>query len=155
MHFSRVSFFPARIISLFLILVLGGREGSTKYDCSLRCLQKDLQIPHYFSHEPLFPICFAKNDCISDHVPRNNSNNSSWKATWRIYLNQMGHALLQARPESKNTGLASPRPALGERRATGPPISFPCPSQACQRRAKPKKIRPAVAFRPAERRTVW
>lgn len=32
----------------------------------------------------------------------------------------------------KNTGLASPRPTSGEQRAAGPPISFPCPSQACQ-----------------------
>lgn len=66
-----------------------------------------------------------------------------------------GPCSLTSSAESKNTGLASPRPALGERRAAGPPISFPCPSQACQRRAKPKKIRPAVAFGQAKTRTVW
>lgn len=50
-----------------------------------------------------------------------------------------GLCSLTSSAESKNTGLASPRPALGEWRAAGPPISFPCPSQACQRGAKPKK----------------
>lgn len=50
-----------------------------------------------------------------------------------------GPRSLTSSVEFKNTGLAAPRAALGEQRATGPPISFPCPSQACQRRAKPKK----------------
>lgn len=50
-----------------------------------------------------------------------------------------GPRSLTSSGEFKNTGLAAPRTALGEQRATGPPISFPCPSQACQWRAKPKK----------------
>lgn len=85
----------------------------------------------------LFPVVL-QNDCISDHVPKQ-VRQFQLRSCMEDLLEPDGLCSLTSSAESKNTGLASPRPALGERRAAGPPISFPCPSQACQRRAKPKK----------------
>lgn len=85
----------------------------------------------------LFPVVL-QNDCISDHVPKQ-VRQIQLRSRMEDLLEPDGLCSLTSSAESKNTGLASPRPALGEQRAAGPPISFPCPSQACQRRAKPKK----------------
>lgn len=84
----------------------------------------------------LFPVVL-QNDCITDHIPVQ-IRQFQLQSRMEDLLEPDGLCSLTSSAESKNTGLASPRPALGERRATGPPISFPCPSQACQRGAKPK-----------------
>lgn len=84
----------------------------------------------------LFPVVL-QNDCITDHIPVQ-IRQFQLQSRMEDLLEPDGLCSLTSSAESKNTGLASPRPALGERRVTGPPISFPCPSQACQRGAKPK-----------------
>lgn len=83
-----------------------------------------------------FPVVL-QNDHISDHVPIQ-VRQFQLRSHMEDLLEPDGLCSLTSLAEPKNTGLASPRPALGEWRAAGPPISFPCPSQACQREAKPK-----------------
>lgn len=51
-----------------------------------------------------------------------------------------------SQPSKARPGSGGMNRRVGGSKAAGPPISFPCPSQACQRGAKPTKIRHAVAF---------
>lgn len=101
----------------------------------LRCLQTT-SLMMLTTALKLFHVVLQK--WLYDHVPKQ-VRQFQLQSHMEDLLEPDGPCSLTSLAELKNTGLASPRPALGERRATGPPISFPCPSQACQRRAKPKK----------------